>query len=213
MLIRLNGHGFRPRSGPLPTTLRSRPRLGQAAGNVEQAVLEIASMLDQIARRLGAQLDLALDPIRYREVPAMGELTRGQTLEAVAQISDQLKSVALAVASPPLGPYLTPASTELLEAAVGRLGSIPSIARARGAEPLPADKRSVVDVYAELYFSDVMSKIIDAERFVVGLEQGSVDLKEPVEKERETAVKVLAGVGIIAVVGICAYFLLGAKGP
>ncbi len=206
-MLRLAAVPFRPVAAP--AVRRPRFSLGQTQARIEEAVLEVASDLDVAARKLGRELDLALDPARYREVPVMAELTQPQVLGAIAELADQMKETVIAITNPPLGPYVTPESQALLETSAGRLGSIASVARARGAQALPPDKRSIVDVYGDLYLTDVTSKIIDAERFIVGLEQGTVDLKEPAEKEREAATRVLVGVGAVAVVGALVYLLLG----
>jgi hypothetical protein len=204
-VLRLSAVPFRP-VVPAGRQLR-RIRLGQTAVRIEEAVFGIASGLDVIARKLGRELDLALDPARYREVPVMSELTQKQVLGAIAEIADQLKVSVVAITNPPLGPYMTAESSALLETSAGRLSSIASVARARGAETLPIDKRSVVDVYGDVYLTELTSKIVDAERFVVGLEQGAVDLKEPAEKEREAATKILAGLGVVAAVGLLVYLV------
>ncbi len=181
-------------------------RLGQADSattELQGAVAEIAQALLALSDRLQKDTDLALDPTRFAEVPVIGEaFLRPQVLETIDKTAEQISSLTLGVLTPPLGPYATAATAEILSEVDARMKAV----RASVAPvielvepPIGPDDQALADAYIDSYMETVSEVVITVEKLVVIEESGNVDVYEPDEKNGGADLFVVAGVAAVVV--------------
>lgn len=180
------------------------PRLAQAdtgAAEIEKTVNALASSLVATASQLNGDLEKALDPELYAEVPVVGEtLTQVQVIEAVDAASRSLADLIVSILTPPLGPYVTPASAELLTTATSDMEALQASAAeiiAEVEEPLTSGETILVDDYIGAYLDPLREARQNAEKLVVQLENGQIPVLEEGEKSEAGLWKVALVGGIV----------------
>jgi hypothetical protein len=175
------------------------PALGQAEGatsELEGAVSDIAEQLLALSDRLQTDADLALNPDRFQEIEIIGGVGQPRIFETIGGVAGNLSDIILGVLTPPLGAYVTPATTAVLSEADTRLKAISqAMVEAQGAVNLTSVVLPEVQAYREFYLDTVSDVIIAVEKLVVVEENGNIDVYEPDEKN---------GMNLFAVAGIAA---------
>ncbi len=185
------------------------------AQQLEQSVDGIASYLLDLSERLQDDLVLALDPLRFEELPLVatpGMLTQNEVIGAVDKAAEGLAEQILAVLQPPLGPYVTPASAEVLASANSRVAMVrETVVTALEFSP-PGDlllHPLILQDYADAFLEPAAELIQLAEQSVVRLESGNIPVYEEDEKGFGLW-KVIAVAGIV--VGLIALGTYSAGG-
>ncbi len=167
--------------------IQAQARLAQVSSGeseIEQSVDSVARDLVALGDKLEIDLELALNGARFREVPVVGPgeagLTQTQILGAVDTVASRLEAVVLKILQPPLGPYVTPASTELLSSVDAKMKEIRQ--RAGEFQESPGDKSGVVEDYVDTYLGPVTSVIRAVEELVVTRENENIPVYENDEK-------------------------------
>ena len=185
------------------------------AQQLEQSVDGIASYLLELSERLQADLVLALDPVRFEELPLVatpGMLTQNEIIGAVDKAAAGLSEQILRVLQPPLGPYVTPASAEVLASANTRVTTIRETVL-MALEFSPPEELFlhplILQDYADTFLEPATKMIRLAEESVVRLESGNV----PVYEESEKAFgfwKIVTVAGVL--VGLVAIGVIAGQG-
>lgn len=161
-------------------------QLGQAESGTEQlesAVDDIAQTFLALSDRLETDADLALNPDRFQEIEIIGGLDQVRIFETIAGVAGNISDLILGVLQPPLGPYATPATTEVLSEVDTRMKAVKqAMTDARGDTALTTVVLPEAQAYQEAYLNDISDIIIAVEKLVVMEENGNVPVYEPDEK-------------------------------
>lgn len=167
--------------------IRAQARLAQASSaesEIEQTVNTIAEDFLALADRLETEFELALDPRHFRTITVVGfaEMTQAQVLGAISTVATRLEALVLKVLQPPLGPYATPAATELLSSSKARIQAVRETIGEVPPEGSPGEKSGVVEDYADTYLGPITEVIKAAEELVVMRENENIPVYENDEK-------------------------------
>ncbi len=182
---------------------------------IEQSVDGIASYLLELSSQLQNDLMLALDPLQFIAVPLLGPpgiLNQNEIIKSLDVAAEGLSEQVLKVLQPPLGPYVTPASAEVLASAKTAVETVREVAGQALEFAPPGDL-----LLHPLMLQDYADEFLESSTEIIRLTEESVVRQEneniPVYEEAEKAVglwKMVTVAGVI--VGLVTIGLTAGKG-
>ncbi len=155
---------------------------------IEQSVDGIASYLLELSSQLQNDLMLALDPLQFIMVPGLGPagiLNQNEIIKAMDVAAEGLSGQVLKVLQPPLGPYVTPASAEVLASAKTAVETVREVAGQALEFAPPGDlllHPLMLQDYADAFLESATELIRVTEESVVRLENENIPVYEEDEK-------------------------------
>jgi hypothetical protein len=192
----------------------STPNVPSGALAVLQAgVDKIIDSLNTEIQALVVESDLVspsairVDPNSASEISSIGNFPPQEIRTAISASAGQLGGLVDRVLTGALSPYLTAAQSSQLSGLKAQAAQVNSAMENQDLTPVSPGDQGAVQAYLDSHASGPSAAIADAEKGVVTAEAGSVPVLEPSEKD--IAVKIAIGVGLVAVTGLVLWRVLG----
>lgn len=173
---------------------------------IEAIDYELQAVQEEAERVTGA--GLRAEPRAYIEIPVVGMILTPQEIRSVILLdARQLDSLAARLRTGALSHYLSPEEILAADGLRVKARTLLDFVQSQDFLPIQAGHETMAETHMQSHLEKPLAALEKAERAVVGAEAGAVPVKEPFEK-RLGPIEIVAGVGVLAVVGIALWGLL-----
>lgn len=216
------------RLGPVPIVRAASYELGRSrmsegrmsapslsSETLSQLSTAVGKIVDALGRELQAvqeEYDLVspaavrVDPKSATEISYIGGFSPQEIRTAVQAAARELGSLAARVLSGAIAPYLPGDQRQALMAIQARGNQLVQALENQDSITPPAGHQDQIQQYMDMHLAEASSRVQAAEQGIVGAEAGSVPVLEPDEKL--SGMKIVAGIGVAAGIGILLWAVL-----
>jgi hypothetical protein len=190
--------------------------------NVSSAqVSDIQKLIGQAVDKLNYELEavgvesdlvsgsmLRTDPTQYQQIQDVGPTFSPQEVRSVILMdAQQLDALAARLKAGALSHYLSSEQQKAIGDVRTKAGQIVNFVEGQDLQAIQPGHESLAEQHTQRHTQNSKALVEKAEKMVVGAEAGAVPVKEPYEKTLGV-VEIVAGVGVLAIVGVALWGLL-----
>jgi len=187
----------------------------------DSKVADIRSIIDQAIQKIDYELDalqvesddvsgssLRADPTAYQEISDIGSTFTPQEVRSVILMdAQQLDALAARLKAGALSHYLSSDQQASVDALRTKAGQIVNFVQGQDLQAIQPGHEALAEQHTQRHVRDAQALVEKAEKLVVSAEAAAVPVKEPFEKT-VSGIEIVAGVGVLAVVGVVLWSLL-----
>lgn len=152
---------------------------------------------------------LRTDPTQYQQISDVGATFAPQEIRSVILMdAQQLDALAARLKAGALSHYLSSDEQAALNDVRTKARQIINFVEGQDLQAIQPGHEGLAEQHSQGHLREPKAVVEKAEKMVVGAEAGAVPVKEPYEKTL-SGIEVVAGVGVLAIVGVALWSLLG----